>query len=180
MKNMIAWFNLVPDQEQYCATALSELTVILKVRYPELPEVGIMRIPTMDEAPISRVSHIADIAGYRDNQASDWNHANKIFGFCKGVEDFVCAAQRKNEMAVWGATWANEVALSWIPDNKFLIWHEFMHLLFAKDCYDDGDGCQPCSEQYCLMQYAPTAQSCHDGFFLCPQADLRIRHMNKY
>ena len=43
--------------------------------------------------------------------------------------------------------------------NKYLLWHEAMHLLYAHDCYDEN-GWSTCLEPRCLMQYIPCESNC--------------------
>lgn len=77
--------------------------------------------------------------------------------------------------AVWGATeWL--VALVYSSLNRFIIWHEMLHLLRAEDCYDPDDRDEvTCGFEGCIMQYAPTSCTVRQRPFLCDGNVQRIR-----
>jgi hypothetical protein len=158
MEKSIQWFNLVPEQEQFCREALMELTTILAANYPNLPRVELKRVSADEEAEIAQLRDYGQLTRY-----------DKIFGFCKGTEDFVLGIKAKAPHAFWGAAQINAYALAWKPNNKYLIWHEFIHLLLVNDCYDenDPDFKTTCGELHCIMQYVPNEEHCGGGLVLC-------------
>src|SRR5207247_453781 len=87
-----------------------------------------------------------------------------------------------NRCAKAGAAGQQEYALVWTPSNKYIIWHEAMHLLNARDCYRDHDGCAECgsgsiatASKYseskcdcgCIMQYNPNETTCRGRLYVC-------------
>lgn len=175
MKKTIHWFNLVPDHEDFCRDALAELSATLKEKYSTAPEIKLERISPSDTALLSQLPTFCK-RGNVSFALSGQQDAG-VFGFCAGDEPFVKDAQSQNSKALWGAALAGDFALAWKPNNKYLIWHECLHLLFAQDCYD-GQGVTICEEPQCIMQYAPSEQTCNGDLVLCECSYSRITRMN--
>jgi hypothetical protein len=89
-----------------------------------------------------------------------------VFVFCARDDPVAQAARRENPQALWGAAVRGDYALAWTPGNRFLLWHEAMHLLFANDCYDES-GNRTCDEARCIMQYEPCEENCGGDLYLC-------------
>jgi len=62
--------------------------------------------------------------------------------------------------------------------DKYVIWHEMLHLLGAKDCYDlsKSDRGPNCECPNCIMQYEATRANVRNWPFLC---DANIQRMQK-
>lgn len=75
------------------------------------------------------------------------------------------------------------LALVYGSADKYVIWHEALHLLGARDCYDTSDPWQnpgpTCELPNCLMQYAPTSEAVRDWPFLCQNNLDLIESRNK-
>ena len=177
MVKMINWFNLVPAQENFFRESLEELVTILKDKYPDLTEIRLQRVTADEESALSRLTTFRTNVGFGDPQPTCLNKYEYLIGFCAKTEAFAEDLQAQNGQACWGATYANAYALAWKPDNKYLIWHEFLHLLYAEDCYD-AKSPTTCGNAYCLMQHEPTAEYCNNGLYLCDKVEKKIKTMN--
>ena len=62
--------------------------------------------------------------------------------------------------------------------EKYIVWHEMLHLLGADDCYDlsQGDRGPNCDCPNCIMQYEATKANVGDWPFLC---DPNIQSVQK-
>ena len=59
-------------------------------------------------------------------------------------------------MALWGAEVTGLLATVYRENpDKYIIWHEVLHIFGAEDCYDVS-GQNTCELSTCIMQYAPT------------------------
>ena len=101
-----------------------------------------------------------------------------IFIFCDGDEDFSQAYQAHNELAHWGVAIPCTLAIAWEP-NKYLIWHEILHLLNAKDCYNKF-GINKCPNSHCIMRRAPSSMNCGSRLTLCSKNVKRIEQFGAH
>ena len=92
----------------------------------------------------------------------------KVFVFCEPDHPFAKKARAKTPEALWVAAVLGNYALAWRPD-KFLLWHEALHLLWAHDCYDrvTKTRMSNCDESRCIMQYVACAENCGGDLYLC-------------
>lgn len=165
------WRCLVADQEAYCQSTLDELVHALKICQPGLPPVVPQQLPTAkNELLHSCLKAIGD-----DFWMSHPLTYYRVFVFCGYDEEYVAAIKLREPGAQWGAAIEDHWALAWTRDNKYLLWHETLHLLCAKDCYDKVSYARTCTEPRCIMQYVPTAENCGAGFHLCEENVQRIR-----
>lgn len=81
-----------------------------------------------------------------------------------------------NSEAKWGLAFAN-IALIYRRDcGSVVVFHECLHLLGAKDCYDREPGEPPCElGESCIMSYAPSARVLENWPFLCQSNCQRVR-----
>lgn len=79
---------------------------------------------------------------------------------CPGQHPLVTKCLAANPDALWGVTVDNSLAVVYQLSNHYAIWHELLHLLGAKDCYDVANpaaNAEPtCEHRQCIMQYAAT------------------------
>jgi len=102
------------------------------------------------------------------------NYASKkIFVFCDGDEPFVKAFQDQNELAHWGVAIPCTLAIAWEP-RDYLVWHETLHLMNAKDCYNKF-GINKCPSPQCIMRRAPSPENCGGRLELCSKNIKRIQ-----
>ncbi len=92
---------------------------------------------------------------------------------CPDDHDLAQSTRANNPQAIWGGA-LGPLALVYRPENKFLVWHEAMHLLGAQDCYDNA-GRRTCLLDNCLMQYVPCKHTVEDWPFLCDANVQRVR-----
>ncbi len=62
-------------------------------------------------------------------------------------------------------------------DNKWILWHEALHLFGVNDCYDNDNPQGPtiCELPHCLMQYAPSDATIGAEPFLCSRTIKALR-----
>ncbi len=89
---------------------------------------------------------------------------------------FVDTARADNPRAHWGLGVPCKFSVAWV-DNKYLWWHEALHLFNAKDCYNKF-GINKCPEQRCVMQASPTHRSCGGRLHLCSKNVHRLSQTN--
>jgi len=74
--------------------------------------------------------------------------------------------------ACWGLTSCKMLAVVY-DDRKVALWHEVLHLLGAKDCYDLPDRGPTCSHRRrhlpCIMQYEPIEGEVGGKLQICPE-----------
>jgi hypothetical protein len=89
-------------------------------------------------------------------------------------------AMTESRGAYYGVATANQFAITYCHDPR-LIWHEMLHLLYAKDCYiadESGDPIEDCicGNDQCLMQNDPTHDSVEIPPLICSQNVEVIRN----
>jgi hypothetical protein len=63
-------------------------------------------------------------------------------------------------------------------DREVALWHEVLHLLGAKDCYDlPADPGPTCEHPRCIMQYAPQVGEVQGKLQICPENAERIQRV---
>ncbi len=168
----IQWCCLVPEYEQFTANSLDELTKRLFESYPQLPRIETRKLTCIECQRLPKyIEYCLPDQGLSQQNATF--SMEPTFVFCNASEPFAIRARRCNPKAKWGAAMQGCFALCWQP-NKFLLWHEAMHLLYADDCYDRD--AYPCdvSEGKCLMQYEPCFKNCGGDLHLCSYNLCRI------
>jgi len=98
--------------------------------------------------------------------------------YCKPDSRIAQAAQKECNLACWGLT--NNcymVSAVYEPNNKYILWHEALHLFGVDDCYDYNrpNRGTNCELNNCLMQYAPQKDSVGEWPFLCQKNIKRIQ-----
>lgn len=91
-------------------------------------------------------------------------------------------ALQNNPLALWGIN-SDGLAAIYNLDNKYIVWHETLHILGAKDCYDlvkDNRG-PNCELGNCIMQYEATEENVGPWPFLCKKnVSLVKSRINKW
>ena len=85
---------------------------------------------------------------------------------------FVSLAREDNPRAHWGVAVPGRFSVAWV-NNKYLWWHETLHLFNAKDCYNKF-GINKCREPRCVMQASPTEEACEGRLYLCSKNVHRL------
>lgn len=101
---------------------------------------------------------------------------SRLFILCSPDDKIATLAKKECPNALWGVS-NTQVSATYDLDNKFIIWHEALHLLGADDCYDlsKGDRGPNCECKKCIMQYEPTKYTVGEWPFLCDRNIDRIR-----
>jgi hypothetical protein len=97
---------------------------------------------------------------------------------CLEDSPIALAAKKENPLAEWGIAlglWAVVYAMN----NKYIIWHESLHLYTAEDCYcrENPEGPTTCELPGCIMQYAPCEGKVAPWPFLCRK---NLDHVRSY
>jgi hypothetical protein len=169
----IRWCSLVESEETFVQESLESLAEWLRVRLPPLSRVQLSPFEPAEKAQLrEKMSALVNRSATADN----WHKASDklIFVFCRRDEEFAADARAEHARAVanvnvpadWGIAQRGEYAVVWKPGNRYLIWHEAMHLLGALDCYNSR-GTTTCEESRCVMQYAPDHEQCGGSLHLC-------------
>ncbi len=87
-------------------------------------------------------------------------------------------AEQGTKYESWGIAYGN-LAVVYVPTDAYVIWHEILHTLGAKDCYDEndpeGNPGPTCELANCIMQYVPTEANVGEWPFLCEANIGRIQ-----
>ena len=98
--------------------------------------------------------------------------------YCKGNSKLAKAAKEESPLAQWGLT--NDyylVSAVYKRCNKYLLWHEALHLFEVCDCYcyyNPNAGVN-CDLSNCIMQYEPLKETVGEWPFLCEKNIKRIQ-----
>jgi len=94
-------------------------------------------------------------------------------------------ARQKSTGARWGFSNADvdhpDTKRGWCAatyklNNKYILWHETLHVLGADDCHEGDKNSGPtCRCGNCIMQYVPTPQTVGAWPFLCQENMDRIK-----
>ena len=88
---------------------------------------------------------------------------------CRPDSEIAKAIKKKVPLALWGYMQNECISAVYKPNNKYILWHEALHLFGMDDCYDynrpnNGTNCEL---NNCLMQYEPSAETIGEWPFLC-------------
>lgn len=101
--------------------------------------------------------------------------------YCGDNSELSEAAKKENTSAKWGLM--NEcysVSTVYKPGNKYILWHEALHLFDVDDCHKGPLEPGPtCGHYGCLMQYIPTKDSVCSWPFLCKKNIEQLRNSSK-
>ncbi len=93
---------------------------------------------------------------------------------CAQQHELAAACRENNPQALWGGT-IGPLAVSYCLGNRFLAWHEALHLMAADDCYDLPNRGPICEQANCIMQYDPTVHTVGPWPWLCRANAIRVR-----
>ena len=161
----IYWYCFdMPDSEEFVSEALKELADNLR-KFPTRIEVIIEKLPDELRREVSKQlqetrSFPETAAEIGDILCKGQGNIPGLFVFCRRDSNIVVQAREAEPLAQreCGAK-CGCLAVVWESGNKMLIWHEVLHLLGAKDCYDPETGEGTCENSGCIMQYEPTDEN---------------------
>ena len=85
---------------------------------------------------------------------------------CPENHELARVAEADNRKAVWGGV-LGRLGLTYRPEARHVVWHEALHLLGAKDCYELPDEGPNCGTAKCIMRYVPREDTVGEWPFLC-------------
>ena len=97
--------------------------------------------------------------------------------YCKCNSKLATAAKKENHLAQWGLM-NDDYLISAVYEhcNKYILWHEILHLFDVDDCYPlDDPYARPTCVPNCIMQYVPNKKNVGKWPFLCKKNIKRIQ-----
>lgn len=96
---------------------------------------------------------------------------------CPPDSRIALVAKKEHPIAKWGITCNRVYSLVYRMNNKYIVWHEVLHLLGANDCYcpKRPEAPRACGLAGCIMQYAPTQRKVAAWPFLCSASVAAVR-----
>jgi len=131
----------------------------------------VLREPPKD-AENTLMSYYLDIS----NKVSR-NKYTPILVYCR-PDSYIAKAIKKNvPLAQWGYTQPSFISAVYNQNNKYILWHEALHLFGALECYDNNNPNHgtTCELPNCLMQYAPTKETVKKWPFLCKKNIKKLK-----
>jgi hypothetical protein len=97
--------------------------------------------------------------------------------YCEPTSNIANAIRKTHKIAEWGLTFRDHISAVYEKGNKYILWHEVLHLFGVDDCYDlnNPDGPLKCELNQCIMQYAPQEGNVTPWPFLCKNNIKRLR-----
>ncbi len=165
--------SLDSDHTDQLIDAVTELAVELQHHYPQIPPLA--AVPLTGVSAELLFDHLCRNmpGGPPDFTDHPQIAGRRLLVHCPAQHPFVRVAQAENPLARWGIGVPRRFAVVWV-ENKYLWWHEALHLFNAKDCYNQF-GIHKCPEPRCIMQAAPTAESCDRRLYLCSKNVRRLQ-----
>jgi hypothetical protein len=187
----LSWYCLDSKKvhEEFVVQALEDLIQLLKSPRVEL-ELDAKRL---DEQCANSVNwKMRGISPQTDRPFAEWCasirsnlpdlNRTPLLIYCTANSAIAKAAVKENDLAKWGLT-NDQFAVSAVYrcGNKYILWHEVLHLFDAVDCYcyanpQAGPNCELTN---CLMQYVPTEHTVGEWPFLCRKNIIRIQNWSK-
>lgn len=180
--------DLSQSDEQFVEKSLCELTVLLqkpsvridvemlRLRQDIIQGVeDVLRNPSLEEKEPFRQTIFTIRKKF---SFSDWS---PLLLYCKPNSSIASAAKKQDKNAIWGYMCDYKIAAVYRLNNKYILWHEVLHLFDVCDCYCyfNPNAGTNCDLTNCIMQYAPTPQTVGEWPFLCGKNIKRIRACNE-
>lgn len=109
------------------------------------------------------------------------NH-EKIFILLDRKDEFVKLILERTPRAKWGITTEKKLAFVYKENpDKFIIWHEILHLFGAEDCYEEYNLAKKkkdCRLKNCIMRYDPSPDTIQEKkIFICEKNIKLIKNL---
>lgn len=90
--------------------------------------------------------------------------------YCDPYSPIAKSIKQKQPRAEWGL-YHEQISTVYRKGNKYILWHEALHLFDVDDCYDinNRNGPLKCELENCLMRYAPQQGKVARWPFLCKE-----------
>jgi hypothetical protein len=167
----IHWHNFSRTPNEFLEASFAEFTWQMGLCFPDIHRIEFTRL-LLDHHPNLSDYLVAHLPGRVICQEFGELDSMRLFIFCDWTESFAEMYREENELAHWGVAIPGRLAIAWEP-NKYLLWHEALHLLNAKDCYNKF-GINKCPVDTCIMRRAPSKSSCGPDLVLCTNNRRRI------
>ncbi len=106
-------------------------------------------------------------------------HEKPLMIYCRADSNVARAAKRESQGAFWGLCSEPPfplVVAVYKRGNKYILWHEALHLFGVEDCHEGSKNPSPtCELPRCIMQYEPTGDNVGPWPFLCQENIRRIQ-----
>lgn len=170
---VIHCLSLVDGYETALFDSLVELNTELAANYPTIAPISVQLLNSTlwDEVYPHLKRNMPGVCPDDTDQHPDLS-SKRLLILCDEGHPFVNDARNDNPRAHWGIGVPCKFSVAWV-DNKYLWWHEALHLFNAKDCYNKF-GINKCPEVHCVMQASPTYQSCGGRLHLCSKNVRRL------
>jgi hypothetical protein len=104
--------------------------------------------------------------------------------YCEPSSNIANAIKKTDEIPEWGSTYLNYISAVYEKGNKYILWHEVLHLFGVNsECYNtqnpDENGPSTCELGQCLMQYAPQEENVAPWPFLCKKTIEQLKEYNR-
>lgn len=176
--------------ERFLANALEQLCQFLRT---EPTRLAVTSRRLKDEHKL--VKKVDIILHKIRNQPDEFEHgaldivkvlptAAHLLVYCMPCSGIAKAAVRFNNEAEWGITHpycftSNSFAAVYKRGNKFVVWHEALHLLGANDC-SDCHSAECCDSAHDIMQHIPMPENVRNWPFLCGNNVTLIQRKVEY
>jgi hypothetical protein len=176
--------NMDETAERFVAESLFELSDFLK-KPPVRVRLKVDRLPEkyrQNELVCSPYSGPLPFTTWCKRIGTKLLKKYPLLVYCKPDSKIAQAAQKECNLACWGLT--NDyymVSAVYKPENKYILWHEVVHLFGVVDCYnpEHPHAGTTCELSYCLMQYAPQKGTVSEWPFLCQKNIKLIQNWSK-
>jgi hypothetical protein len=172
------------EDEKFILNSLNELSDLLK-KPPVKIELKAMSLP-------AKIVQIVESELQKPPQQTKepfrtyWVTINKklslpewspLMVYCKPNSELAMAARKQCPTAVWGCTVDGILSAVYKLGNKYILWHEILHLFGVDDCYlpNNPHTGPTCELPNCIMQYAPSGETVGEWPFLCQENIKRIK-----
>jgi len=181
------WHCLDPRKgdEEFVASAFQELADLLRkppveAEFQATPLTGQVAETVAEEFKGPRDEMGSPLPGYFDAVESRIRERSlwvPLLVYCSVTSEIAKVCRRAHPSHLWGSAWYPFVSVVYRPNNKYLLWHEALHLFHAHDCYseDAPNGPTTCELPDCIMQYAPSEETVGEWPFLCQKNTEAIR-----
>ena len=168
-KKTIYWASLTEEarDRRFVAEAMAELLDALSV-WQLAPVIE----PLPEDLEEILVPHLRapDIEGcVRAIQEAGAGQPFGVSIYCDPRQPAACAARERLAHAQWGLSMKGIFSLTYCAGNKWILWHETLHLLGAQDHYSLKEFETTCELPTCIMQYAPSELTVGERPCLCQE-----------
>jgi len=170
------------EDEKFVEESLYELSTLLR-KPPVERELVIRALDEKSQSTVERWSEnpVIGEGGATFSEACRFLNESilekwqPLFIYCQPDSRLAARIRGAEPGAIWGHS-QGFISVVYKRSNKFILWHEALHLFRVADCNLGRRNPGPtCRKKNCLMQYAPTAETVGSWPFLCKKARDQLR-----